>query len=422
MGKMLLQLDTQNLLGKYALIYGFHLCEGRALSFEYLFDTNLPIIDYLSREKREKIKVLGLGLGYHEVPYKNGLRICLNVTNQMPGGVVNQVHHEEIIKYVVLTVMNVSGGGTGKKEDYQTLVEFIEDAKKYSVEMMDGYTGEKNKIRKYLYDIAHGGDWEFMHAAPKRKLDSIFLPREEKEEIRQFLERFQSEKVREEYARFNIPYKFNVMLYGVPGSGKSSTINAIASELDSDVAIMSFSNEITDSHMIKAVNRLVQQENCKVLVMEDIDCLFSGSRKEGDAYKNSVSLSGLLNVLDGVCRAEGLVVCMTTNDIGAIDDAMLRAGRVDLTVKYGYASDEQVRDMMSYYFGTDHGVDVERFCGLIRFKNVTTSMLQQYFFEMRDSLDRLCLQVERLLNMRVDKVSMSRALGAGHDSHQAFYM
>jgi len=416
---MLLQLDTQNLLGKYALIYGFHLSGGgKVTSFEYMFDTTLPIIDYLSREKRQKIKVIGLGLGSHEVQFK-GYAICVDVTNQMPGGQVNQVHHEEIIKYISLRVKGESKEG----DYYNVLVEFIEEAKKFSMEMMDGYTGEKNKIRKYLYDIAHGGDWEFMHAAPKRSLDSIFLPRPEKEAIREFIKRFQSKEVREEYARFNIPYKFNIMLYGVPGSGKSSTINAIASELDSDVAIMSFSHEITDSHMIKAVNRLVQQENCKVLVMEDIDCLFSSSRKEGDTHKNSVSLSGLLNVLDGVCRAEGLVVCMTTNDIAAIDDAMLRAGRVDLTVKYGYATDDQVKDMIVHYFGEQaaSSVNVEKFCDLIRFKDVTTSMLQQYFFEMRNTIDDLCLRIDKLLDMRVDKISMSRALGK-QDVAQSFYM
>jgi hypothetical protein len=409
-----LQLDTQNLLGKYVLIYGLHLVQqdggGYAASFEYMYDTTLPIIDYIAREKRQKIKVMGLGVGQHGVMFK-GKAIAVDVFNSMNGAVL-QVHHEEIIKFITLRIEPGAG--------QEALIEFVEAAKKYSVDMMDVYIGEKSKIRKYLYDIGHGGDWEFMHAAPKRKLDSIFLPRKEKDAIREFVRRFQSKEVRREYAHFNIPYKFNVMLYGVPGSGKSSTINAIASELNSDVAIMSFSSEITDTHMIRAMNRLMQLENCKVVVMEDIDCLFNGGRKEGDAHRNSVSLSGLLNILDGVSRAEGLVVCMTTNDIEAIDDAMLRAGRVDLTVKYGYATDDQVREMVEYYFPGAMGMDIDKFCGMIRYKNVTTSMLQQYFFELRGVPDQICASVDKLLGMRVDKASMKRD-AEGCDATHSFY-
>jgi hypothetical protein len=389
---MPLHLDTQNLLGKYVLVYAYHLAKEQGMLsgglFEYLYDTSLPTADYLSREKRQKIKIIALGPGVHQVPWK-GITLHIEVVY----GVL-QVHHDEIIK-----VINVSMLPVGNDE---LLIDFVENAKDYVVGLMNAHNHGANKVKKYLYNVEHGGDWEFMHAAPKRGLDSVFLPRDEKNSVLQFINDFKSIDVQKEYSRFNIPYKFNIMLHGVPGAGKSSTISCIASELDSDIAIMSFSSEITDTHLIKAVNRLAQLDNCKVLVMEDIDCLFA-NRKEHDTAKNAVSLSGLLNVLDGVSRAEGLVVCMTTNDMEALDHAMLRSGRVDVRIKYDYVTREQLADMIAYYFGAVCSGDVvEAFWKQIEFKNVTTSMLQNYFFEIRKTPRDMNIKIRLLFEKQSD--------------------
>lgn len=408
---MPLELDTQNLLGKYALIYGYHLIKtvhGRVDgNFEYMFDTSLPCIDYLAREKRQKIKVLALGTGTHNIPFEGGSSIRAVVSMTKEGSNVLQLHHEELIKHVVLECDDEDGRCCNDR-----LVKFIEHAKKHTTDLMDAHADDKSKIRKYLYNIANGGDWELMHAAPRRKLDSVFLPPKEKQRLAQFVNDFKSKEVRDEYARFNIPYKFNIMLYGRAGMGKSSTIMSLASELGSDIAIMSFSSEITDSHLIKAVNRLVQLDNCRVLVMEDIDCLFCSGRKEGDAARNSVSLSGLLNILDGVSRAEGLVVCMTTNNIDAIDEAMLRAGRVDAKIKYEFVCEAQVLEMLGYYFGDSVAPSTaQRFAERMANKSVTTSMLQQFFFERRSRPGEILGGLDELLEMRNTKESLNRSLG-----------
>ena len=63
------------------------------------------------------------------------------------------------------------------------------------------------------------------------------------------VEDFYSEKTRDDYLAFGIPYKCVFMLYGVPGSGKTSAINTIASHFDCDVYVIPISKELTDKFL-----------------------------------------------------------------------------------------------------------------------------------------------------------------------------
>lgn len=58
------------------------------------------------------------------------------------------------------------------------------------------------------------------------------------------------------------------------------------------------------------------------------------------------SLSALLNVLDSVASQEGRVLIMTTNHVDKLDDALIRPGRVDMTIRFGLAD----RAMMGQLF------------------------------------------------------------------------
>ena len=82
---------------------------------------------------------------------------------------------------------------------------------------------------------------------------------------------------------------------------------------------------------------------------------FSGPRKRGGRFfnsgntdqpaKQSISLSGLLNAIDGVATHEGRVLIMTTNFPEKLDAALIRPGRVDRKVEFKLAMKQQVRDL-----------------------------------------------------------------------------
>jgi len=57
--------------------------------------------------------------------------------------------------------------------------------------------------------------------------------------------------------------------------------------------------------------------------------------------RSRISLSGLLNVLDGVASHEGRVLIMTTNHVERLDGALLRPGRIDVRIRFELATRAQ---------------------------------------------------------------------------------
>ena len=72
--------------------------------------------------------------------------------------------------------------------------------------------------------------WEEVHKKTKRRLDSVFLPREQKQRVLTDIKKFLENK--QWYLNRGIPYKRGYLFYGPPGTGKSSFIHALASELN----------------------------------------------------------------------------------------------------------------------------------------------------------------------------------------------
>uniref|UniRef100_A0A0D2Y895 BCS1 N-terminal domain-containing protein n=1 Tax=Fusarium oxysporum (strain Fo5176) TaxID=660025 RepID=A0A0D2Y895_FUSOF len=62
-------------------------------------------------------------------------------------------------------------------------------------------------------------------------------------------------------------------------------------------------------------------------------------------FAESISLSGLLNAIDGVASHEGRILIMTTNKPESLDEALVRPGRVDLQVGFKNATSEQARQL-----------------------------------------------------------------------------
>ncbi len=69
--------------------------------------------------------------------------------------------------------------------------------------------------------------------------------------------------------------------------------------------------------------------------------------------KKGISLSGLLNAIDGVASHEGRVLVMTTNKPEKLDDALIRPGRVDLQVAFGNATQGQVKELFERMYTSD---------------------------------------------------------------------
>jgi chaperone BCS1 len=74
-----------------------------------------------------------------------------------------------------------------------------------------------------------------------------------------------------------------------------------------------------------------------------------------------VTLSGLLNVLDGFYAPTGVLFVMTTNHVEKLDDALLRPGRIDYKLYLGQASRYQKMELYRRFFPDASEAEVREF-------------------------------------------------------------
>ena len=204
---------------------------------------------------------------------------------------------------------------------------------------------------KTIVYTSRGISWErFGEPRRKRPLDSVILDKGVKERIVDDLKEFLCSG--NWYHSRGIPYRRGYLLYGIPGSGKSAFIQALAGELDYNIAILNLSERgLTDdrlNHLLTVIPRRT------LVLLEDVDAAFSNRRlqTDSDGYQGAnVTFSGLLNALDGVASAEERVLFLTTNHINRLDEALVRPGRVDMTVRLAEATRWQIANLWDRFYG-----------------------------------------------------------------------
>ena len=195
-----------------------------------------------------------------------------------------------------------------------------------------------------------GADWEREKAKDVRPLSTVLLRETEKAPLIKDMSDFLHPETQKWYSQRSIPYRRGYLFHGPPGTGKSSFSLSVAGELKMDIYVLSIPSE-NDQSLKTLFNAL--PDKCVVL-LEDIDAV--GSARSRELAKGSsdegqgVTLSGLLNVIDGVGAQEDRVFIMTTNHMKKLDPALIRPGRVDRKVEFQLADRELTTQMYRFMF------------------------------------------------------------------------
>ncbi len=210
--------------------------------------------------------------------------------------------------------------------------------------------------------------WNRVQAYAPRSLSSIILKPGEKKQLIQDLQRFRTTRAR--YRLLGVPYHRGYLFYGPPGTGKTSLVSALAAEFGMSIYAINLT-ELNDRTLKSAINEVPENS---VILFEDIDCMRAGHRRTGasdQAYGESqqslapvaaaVTLSGLLNVLDGFHAPENVVVIMTTNHAEALDPALLRPGRIDYKLFLGEVAEMQKAALYRRFFPLASEVEAQQF-------------------------------------------------------------
>lgn len=182
-----------------------------------------------------------------------------------------------------------------------------------------------------------GFEWVSSASMKPRELSTVILDPKKKKIIVEDVQGFLHPVARGFYKQRGIPYRRGYLFYGLPGTGKSSMCLALASLFNLDIYTISLCADGLDDNGITILFQKLPKL-CFV-VFEDVDQAGLPKRKTGNNMRqtsegaqhdeqdseieagddkqpsNGVTLSGLLNTIDGLIAYKGRILILTTNAI-----------------------------------------------------------------------------------------------------------
>ena len=261
----------------------------------------------------------------------------------------------------VLVDRFVDEGSNTEKFKEHTVVTFLTRSKKtvfdFSQDLARAAGTNIDSFTNVPVHINTGTYWNKMGKLPLRRMESVFTAHGAGERVVGAIREFEAKK--EEHHRLGLPHHMGIMLHGEPGCGKSSLIHAVATETERSIFYLNLGSVEADKELTSLLSG-TRDWSKTLLAIEDIDA--AGVKVSRDADddepaaegkkkkkkggitpkpkaksegKSPVSLSALLNVLDGILCPDGLVVIATTNHHDRLDPALTRPGRFDHTIELG---------------------------------------------------------------------------------------
>lgn len=266
-------------------------------------------------------------------------------------------------KPVVFEQYTITMLGRNKK----ILMQMMMDARDYNHQI------QQDKVKIY---VNNDWDWVNVQCQTPRKLNSVILRDNLQykvlDDIREF---FKKEKW---YNKIGIPYRRGYLLYGCPGTGKTSLVKALAGELKIPIYILNIYQDMKEDQFQSLISDVPPKS---IIVIEDVDCLFTKKGKIDKKY--NITFKTILNAIDGIISPYGTLLFLTTNHKLKLDDALIRPGRIDRQYKIDKMDKEQAGNLFKLFY-PNCIKQAKKFADKIESNKFTPAQLQRYFVDRSD--------------------------------------
>jgi chaperone BCS1 len=354
---------------------------------QFTFATDLEETDV---EKKDKVLFVP-GPGRHVLKYDDHLMWIDYVKHK------GNEKNENPTTTLTITILctNVFGGKEKDVVRRKLITDMVNEAKK-------AFTSDKHDKTTIYCPDRSCDRWEEVVRKPKRPISSVVLQENNTlpdliDDLKQFIDSKQF------YESRGIPHRRGYLLYGPPGSGKSSTVQALAGTLDYDIYLLNISSSQMSDEKLNYL--LHQAPKNSIVLLEDVDSCTSATNQgelsdeefhsgsQTGMHLNSeekVTVSGLLNAIDGVGAHEGRIVFFTTNHVNRLQRALLRPGRIDIKREIGYITPSQAKQLfLTFYKDSDSSNEylletladqfVDKLIVSNKVNQITPAMLQELF-------------------------------------------
>lgn len=302
------------------------------------------------------------------------------------------------IPCMIDSILSEKGWNSNHSIKITSLITYKKELASLISEMNETYYINNETIKLIVPDFSRDEQnlyWECLDQIKARKPSSLFYADNIFENTSQEIKAFTSSA--EWYTNMGIPWRRGLLLYGPPGNGKSSLVLALAGHLCLNIYSISLGNELLTDSGLQIL--MMKAESESIILIEDIDSFFG---KEDDSRENKIkssklTFSGLLNAIDGVVSKTGIILVMTTNKFDKLDDALIRAGRIDKRILIDNANHQQIISMFKKFFPNEDYFGLTEVINKLPERQISMATLQEYLIQRKDCYSKALADVALLI-------------------------